>query len=211
MKDTLRRWLAWLWTPAVADLEMAFLLQLGSLQRDLRAQAGLSATQDSQRQAEIHALQAQQAALIASLAAVQSQTAERLATHQQALDAHAATLETRTQQEQREVWMRRVAACTWEQRQILDRVMAALEAPPFVDARVAVREMAQTLNFNHPEMWVPYGRALKADPGQAENVFRHVKAVHDVKAALAARGIQTSNPDLHLAVELAYVGMTVTS
>ena len=81
-----------------------------------------------------------------------------------------------------------------------------MKSPVFAEARTAVRAVAQTLDFNHPEMWVPYGRALKADPGQAENTFRHLKAVHDVKTTLIAQGLPPSNPDTHLAVELAYVG-----
>jgi hypothetical protein len=54
----------------------------------------------------------------------------------------------------------------------------------------------------------PMARALKSSRGEAENVFRHVKAVMDLREGLAPQGVTLSNPEAHLLVELAYQGFS---
>ena len=136
---------------------------------------------------------------------------ETLTEHAACLDSLRSSLQTREQQEQREQWLTRLSAMSAEQRAILQRVTTVLESSAWQEAQVAVRRCATTLGFANPEMWVQYSRVIKADPGQAENVFRHTKAVHEVKAAVTVAGLSISNPDLHLLVELAYQGFAAGS
>ena len=148
------------------------------------------------------------------IATVQAQAIrlrDTLAAHGEQLAALRDALLTRAQEEQREVWFTRLRAFSAEQRAVLERVTTALELPAWPDARAAVRQCATTLGFNHPEMWREYSRAIKADAGQAENVFRHLKAVDDLKAVLQARGLTLDHPTLHLVVELAYQGFASES
>ena len=130
----------------------------------------------------------------------------RLTQHELRLDQLDASVRQRERDEQRETWFRRLAGFTAEQRPVLERVTAALEHPAWPDAQQAVRSVATTLGFSNQEAWLPYSRALKADPGQSENVFRHLKAVHEVKVSLAARGHPLSNPLVNLLIELGYQG-----
>lgn len=105
-----------------------------------------------------------------------------------------------------EVWIDRIDQWTPEQRAVVERSARCVESALYREARLTVRATAKTIGFNHPEAWVPYSRLLKSDPNQAQNMYRHVKAVQDVKLALRAQGSTVTNPEAHLAVELAYVG-----
>jgi hypothetical protein len=95
--------------------------------------------------------------------------------------------------------LRRIRRWTPDQACILMRVMMALESPDFAAAQRAVRDTATTLGFNRPEAWIPYSRARKASPRQAENVFRHLRVTTSLPDTL-------SNPERHLLAELAYHG-----
>jgi hypothetical protein len=108
---------------------------------------------------------------------------------------------------ERAVWCWTFLRLIWsfdaEQRAVLERVVQAVTHPKWDQAKAAVASCATSPKFHQPEQWVEYGRALKANVGQAQNVFRHVKVVH------ALRGLQDgaatiSNPDAHLLAELAY-------
>jgi len=109
----------------------------------------------------------------------------------------------------RAVWawaiVRRLWRLTPEQTAVLERVLGALEGPHWPEAQQAVRTCATTPGFHAPEQWVEYGRALKANKGQAQNVFRHVKAVSALRT-IGDGPAAISNPDAHLVVELAYQG-----
>lgn len=93
-----------------------------------------------------------------------------------------------------------------DHRRAVDRVVAVMRSPYWPDAHAAVQAVAQSPKFHHQDQWVEYSRAIRANVGQAQNVFRHLKAVqmvrglHDGDAAI-------SNPDAHLLVELAYQAM----
>ena len=69
----------------------------------------------------------------------------------------------------------------------------------------SVRVCATTPKFHHSDQWVAYGRAIRANAGQAQNVFRHLKVVQTLQMAHP----ELSNPDAHLMAELAYQGMAV--
>mgnify|MGYP001617550811 CR=1 FL=1 len=88
-----------------------------------------------------------------------------------------------------------------EQLLILSRVLSALHSPAWTNTQQLVRATATTLNFNEPAAWVDYNRAIKANAGQAQNVFRHLKVVHALRATTSL-----SNPEAHLLAELAYQG-----
>ena len=109
-----------------------------------------------------------------------------------------------------ETWIARLQAADMEQRAVLERVIWSMRPEVWSEARRCVRETAVTLGFNRPEAWIPYGRALKADPGQAENTFRHLRSVHELRATLRGTGAGThlSNPDANLTIELAYQGLS---
>lgn len=108
---------------------------------------------------------------------------------------------------ERAVWCWTFLRLIWsfdaDQRAVLERVIGAVTHPKWEQAKAAVASCATSPKFHQPEQWVEYGRALKANVGQAQNVFRHVKVVH------ALRGLQDgaapiSNPEAHLLAELAY-------
>lgn len=73
--------------------------------------------------------------------------------------------------------------------------------PAFEAALTAVDECAHTLGFNRPEAWIPYSRMLKSDPGRAQDVFRHVKAMERTRELANST---LTNPEANLLVELAY-------
>ena len=102
-----------------------------------------------------------------------------------------------------EIWIARLEEFDDAQLLALERAVAALCSPAWPQARQAVQACATTPKFHQPEQWVAYGRAIKANPGQAQNVYRHLKAVQDVRG-LADGEAPLSNPDAHLVVELAY-------
>ena len=104
------------------------------------------------------------------------------------------------------MWIDRLERLDIEQCAVVERVIQTIECPQWTDARARVRVCATTPKFHQPEQWVAYSRAVKADSGQAQNVFRHVKVVHELKAAHPC----LSNPDAHLLTELAYHGMAQT-
>lgn len=81
------------------------------------------------------------------------------------------------------------------------RVLDLVEHPAYPPAQRAVRETAQTLGFANPAMWKPYSHMLKTDPGRAENIFRHVRAM---ELTVEHYGSTLSNPDKNVLVELAY-------
>lgn len=97
--------------------------------------------------------------------------------------------------------IRRVRALDARQQVALAAAFHALEHPGFPAALTAVQETAVTLGFNRPEAWKPYSHAIKASPKRAENIFRHLRACEQTKAAL---GSTLSNPECNLLVELAY-------
>jgi hypothetical protein len=96
----------------------------------------------------------------------------------------------------------RLSSMNAEQLAVLVRVSRALHRPEWATARQLVRDCATSPSFHRPEQWIEYGRALKANAGQAQNVFRHVKVVHQLKAAHP----ELSNPEAHLLAELGYQG-----
>lgn len=93
-----------------------------------------------------------------------------------------------------------------EQQAVLARVTRVLRSPGWAEARRAVRECATTPSFHEPSQWVEYSRAIRSNLGQAQNIHRHLKAVHAVRG-LHDGPAALSNPDAHLLVELAYQGM----
>lgn len=109
-------------------------------------------------------------------------------------------------QQRIQTWLDRLAALDQEQIDVLEVVSETVQHPQWQAARGLVRECATTLGFNDPHAWVPYSRAVKRDPGQAQNIFRHVKVVHGLKDHAHAEGETLTNPTAHLLAELAYVG-----
>lgn len=108
-------------------------------------------------------------------------------------------------------WAHQIPGTTWtatldgldlEQLAVLERVLSVLQGPQWTAARSKVRGCAQTMGFNQPDAWVEYSRLLKSNFGQAQNVMRHVKVVHELKMAYP----EMSNPDAHLLAELGYQG-----
>lgn len=89
-----------------------------------------------------------------------------------------------------------------EQRAVVDRVVSELLSPQWQDARERVRTCATSPKFHKPEQWTEYSRAVKADAGHAQNVWRHMKVVLGLRGAHP----DLSNPDAHLLAELAYQG-----
>lgn len=89
-----------------------------------------------------------------------------------------------------------------EQLAVLERVVETLKSPQWEEARRLVRACATTPKFHQAAQWVDYSRALKRDSGQAQNVFRHIRVVHELREAHPI-----SNPEAHLLTELAYQGM----
>lgn len=114
-------------------------------------------------------------------------------------------------------WMKRLwwaicAAWRWsgypvERRRVLFRVERAMQDPYWTLGLKAVHETANTLGFNNPEAWVAYGREIKSDPGRAQNIFRHQRAMGLLRDSLKADyGSTLTNPDQNLIIELAYHG-----
>jgi hypothetical protein len=95
-----------------------------------------------------------------------------------------------------------VMRLTAEQLAVLEHAVALMQSPEWADAQQAVQACATTPKFHQVTQWVEYGRAIKADGGQAQNVYRHVKVVQALKAAHPG----LSNPEAHLLAELAYHG-----
>jgi hypothetical protein len=91
---------------------------------------------------------------------------------------------------------------TIEQLAVLERVLGVMHGPAWVVAQQEVRTCATSPKFHQPEQWVTYSRAVKANPGQAQNIWRHVKVVASIQAAQ-----DVTNADAHLLAELAYQGM----
>lgn len=89
-----------------------------------------------------------------------------------------------------------------EQRAVVDRVIAVMRSPRWADARVRVRACATTPKFHRPEQWTEYSRAVRADGSQAQNIWRHVRIVQELRAA----DPMLSNPDANLLAEIAYHG-----
>jgi hypothetical protein len=96
----------------------------------------------------------------------------------------------------------RVAKLHGEHRDVFLRVLDALNDRDYLLAQQAVRKTATTLGFNRPGAWKDLGDALKKSPGNAENTFRHLNAVHLLKANAIDR--ELTNPESHLLIELAY-------
>lgn len=96
----------------------------------------------------------------------------------------------------------RLSSMNAEQLAVLVRVSQALHRPEWATTRQLVRACATSSAFHRPEQWVEYSRALKANAGQAQNVFRHVKVVMSLKAAHP----ELTNPEAHLLAELGYQG-----
>lgn len=101
-----------------------------------------------------------------------------------------------------EVWIDRLERLDVEEGAVLERVIQAMACPQWADAQARVRVCATTPKFHQPEQWLAYSRAIKANGGQAQNVFRHLKVVQELQAAHPG----LSNPDAHLLAELAYQG-----
>ena len=101
------------------------------------------------------------------------------------------------------LWIARLETLDEPQQLALERAVAVITSSAWASARLAVQACATTPKFHQPEQWVAYGRAIKANPGQAQNVYRHLKAVQDVRG-LSDGEAPLSNPDAHLVVELAY-------
>lgn len=76
-----------------------------------------------------------------------------------------------------------------------------LNHPAYPFAVEAVKKTATTLGFNRPEAWQGLSRHMKASPGRAENVFRHMEACRITRETC---GSTLTNPECNLLVELAY-------
>lgn len=100
----------------------------------------------------------------------------------------------------------RIERLDGERRAVLFATLDLLESVHFPRAQVAVRETATTLGFTRPEAWLALSRAIKADPGRAQNVFRHLEAMRRLRVASDAAGEVVSNPVQNFAIELAYQG-----
>lgn len=107
-------------------------------------------------------------------------------------------------------WGRRVFRLDGEQRAVMERVIAVLDTPHYRVAQTAVRGTATTIGFNRPEAWIHLGRHIKANPGHAENTYRHLEAYRRVREAVPAIGSTVTQTQLHLTVELAYQGFAAT-
>lgn len=99
-------------------------------------------------------------------------------------------------------FMGRMWTLTPAQCLVLDRVLHTFEHPAYPMAGKTVRKTATTLGFNRPEAWQELGKALKRNPGEAENTFRHLESCRLLHLNLV--GSTLTNPQAHLMVELAY-------
>jgi len=104
-----------------------------------------------------------------------------------------------------ETWVARITQLTEEEYTVLDRVVSAMKHPAWPQARAAVQDCATTPSFHQQEQWLHFGQAIKANKGQAQNIYRHVKVVHALRGLQDAPGPLT-NPEAHLLAELAYQG-----
>ena len=104
------------------------------------------------------------------------------------------------QQARLDGWIERLSASSAGDLAVFDHVAAVLEGPYWAHAQALVQACATSPKFHQPEQWVAYSRAVKADGGQAQNIWRHVKVVHELKVAHA----EITNPEAHLVTELAY-------
>lgn len=104
-----------------------------------------------------------------------------------------------------EAWITRITQLTEEEYSVLDRAIAAMAHPAWPQARAAVRRCATSPSFQDPEQWLHYGQAIKKNKGQAQNVYRHLKVVNELRGLQDAPGPLT-NPMAHLLAELAYQG-----
>lgn len=93
-----------------------------------------------------------------------------------------------------------------EQQAVTTRVLDTLASPAFPLAQLAVRGTATTIGFNRPEAWRDLSRAIKDDPGRAQNVFRHLEAMRRLRVSVREQGSTLSHPHQNLLTELAYVG-----
>lgn len=107
-------------------------------------------------------------------------------------------------------WVRFYRLKPWtlsgEQLAVLDHVTALVTSAPYETARREVRACAVLERFNRPEQMVDYSRALRADARQTQNTYRHLRALHGVRALEPDLG----RPDANLLVELAYHGFALT-
>ena len=94
-------------------------------------------------------------------------------------------------------------ACDVEQRAVVVRVLHVLQGETWPRAQAEVRTCATSPKFHQPEHWVSYSRIVKSNPGQAQNVWRHMRVVQ----AIQATDPTLTNPEAHLAAELAYQGL----
>lgn len=83
----------------------------------------------------------------------------------------------------------------------VEKAQALIQHPAYPHAIEAVKKTATTLGFNRPEAWQGLSRHMKASPGRAENVFRHMEACRLMRETC---GSTLTNPDCNLLVELAY-------
>lgn len=101
-------------------------------------------------------------------------------------------------------WIERWPRYSPQERHVFLRLVQLMGDPAWIDARQAVRATATTLGFNEPAFWKGLSRALKDNPGSAQNTFRHLYAVQILRTS----GRVLSNPDLHLLTEAAYHAFT---
>jgi hypothetical protein len=99
-------------------------------------------------------------------------------------------------------WSTRLDALDLEQLAVLERVIRVMQSHDWSVARQRVRICASTLGFHDPQAWIQYSRLIKTNPGQAQNVFRHLKVVYELTQADPT----LTNPDAHLLAELGYQG-----
>lgn len=107
-------------------------------------------------------------------------------------------------------WVRFYRLKPWtlsgEQLAVLGYVQELVTSPLYAEAQREVRVCATTLQFTQPEHLVEYSRAIKSDLRQAQNTYRHLRAIQGLKLSHP----ELANPEAHLVTELAYHGFTVT-
>lgn len=96
----------------------------------------------------------------------------------------------------------RLLSLTSEQLAVVERAVRLMQGSHWAEAQRAVQACASSPKFHKPEQWVEYSRAVKANPGQAQNVFRHLKVVQGLRATHS----NLTNPEAHFLAELAYQG-----
>lgn len=95
-----------------------------------------------------------------------------------------------------------IAQLTEPQLAVLERAVTLMLSPHWRDAEQTVAACATTPKFHQPEQWIAYSRAIRADAGQAQNLYRHLAVVQALRAAHP----KLTNPELHFLAELAYQG-----